>query len=226
MKKELKIILISFCALVVCSTVALNYWHSVKIKRADVKRPEAYSKPEIEVAVPQGPARVMELDIAKNANKYFSYGVSGNQKVGDRGVSRYSLEMLAIAPGSGWLKWQTRDGLSPMIEFKKVTQRDIDRFNQFTKSINMPVRIAVSGKVLKIWAEETRADIAPFIRADGTTKQYKAPNGFFKPKAQPEFLVKKDKSGKTFITHKKEVDKEKPGEVLALKEESKEKNDE
>lgn len=211
MKKELTIAVISFFALVITSTLALNYWHAKKIER-----PEGYSKPEIEVTEPKRPARVMDLDIAENANKYFAKTMKGAYE------GRVVLHMNAWAPGAGWLRWKTRDGLTPIIEFKKVTQQDINRFNQFSKSINMPIRLALSGKVLKIWAEETEADLAQFRQADGTIKQAKAPQGFYKLKAPPEVYVKKDKSGKAFIVQKKDKDKEQPAEAVALKEENKE----
>ena len=212
MNKKIPLIIISVLALVVCSVLALNYWH---IKKTE--RPEGYSKPELEVEITpeKGPVRITNLDIAENANKYFSHGVSESY------TDMNLLTMVAFAPGSGWLRWQTIDGITPVIEFKKVTQRDIDRFNHFSKSINMPVRLALSGKVLKIWAEETQADLAPFMQADGTIKQYKAPQGFFKLKASPEVLVKKDKSGKVFIVEKKDKDKEKPVEAAVLEVESK-----
>ncbi len=211
MNKKKSLIIISFFALVACSALALNYWHTTK-----TERPEGYVEPELEVK--KGPVRVMKLDIAENANKYFSKGVSS---ISGSYQGNTRLTMVAFAPGSGWLRWQTRDGLTPMIEFKKVTQREIDQFNNFSKSIQAPIRLALSGKVLKIWAEETQADLTSFMQANGTIRDYKAPSGFFKLKAPPAVMVKKDKDGKIFIVKKKDKDKEQLTETAVAKVESK-----
>lgn len=219
MNKKLPLIIISFFALVVFSILTVNYWHT-----EEVERPEGYSKPEKEAKLKdKGPVRVMDLDISENANKYFTHRVRKGKSTGNGGAKysdNYALEMLAFAPGSGWLRWKTRDGITPILEFKKVTQRDIHRFNQFPKSIQMPIRLALSGKILRIWAEETQKDLSRFMQADGTIKQYKSPKGFFKLKAPPEVMLAKDKDGKVFIVHKKDKDEEKPAEAVALQAES------
>ncbi len=207
MNKKIPLLVLSFFAIVISSAMALNYWKPDKIKR-----PEGYSKPDmqIEANAPKGPVRVMELDIHENANKYFARGAN---RAFD---GRYALEMTALTPGFGWLKWKTRDGISPIIDFKKVTQRDIQRFNQFSESLGMPVRLALSGKTLLVVTQETQEDLARFAKYDNN-KRYRAPHGFYKPKAPVQVAFKRDKNGRVFIVKKEDSSITKPSEAVAAK---------
>ena len=207
MNKKIPLLVLSFFAVVISSTMALNYWKPDKIER-----PEGYSKPDMQVEIqsPKGPVRVMELDIDKNANKYFASGATRSFD------GRYALEMTALTPGSGWLKWKTRDGISPIIDFKKVTQRDVQRFNQFSESLGMPVRLALSGKALQIFTKETEADLARYAQQE-KIKHYRAPNGFYKPKAPVQVAFKRDKNGRVFIVKKEDKGLQKPSEAVAAK---------
>jgi len=207
MNKKIPLLVLSFFAVVISSTLALNYWKPDKIER-----PEGYSKPDVQVGIqsPKGPVRVMELDIDENANKYFARGATR------RFDGRFALEMTALTPGSGWLKWKTRDGISPIIDFKKVTRRDIQRFNQFSESLGMPVRLALSGKTLQIVTKETKEDLSHFAK-QGKIKKYRTPNGFYKPKAPVQMVFKRDKNGRVFVVKKDTKELQKPSEAVAAK---------
>lgn len=205
MNKKIPLLVLSFFAVVISSTLALNYWKPDKIER-----PEGYSRPDVQVESKslKGPVRVMELDIDEKANKYFARGATRTFD------GRYILEMTALTPGSGWLRWKTRDGISPILDFKKVSQRDVQRFNQFSKSIGMPVRLALAGKTLQISTNETADDLTRFAQ-QGKIKKYSAPNGFYKPKAPVQVAFKRDKNGRVFIVKKKDTGLQKPDAVAA-----------
>jgi len=207
MNKKIPLLVLSFFAVVISSTMALNYWKPDKIER-----PEGYSKPDVQVEIKsqKGPVRVMKLDIDENANKYFARGATRTFD------GRYALEMTALTPGSGWLKWKTRDGISPIIDFKKVTQRDIRRFNQFSESLGIPVKLALSGKALRIFTKETEEDLARFAK-QGKIKKYRTPSGFYKPKAPVQVAFKRDKNGRVFIVKKEDKGLQKPSEAVAAK---------
>ena len=41
------------------------------------------------------------------------------------------LHVVYFVPGSGWIMWDTRDGITPIVNLNNVTAQDIDRFNKF-----------------------------------------------------------------------------------------------
>jgi hypothetical protein len=70
------------------------------------------------------------------------------------------VEIVAFAPGSGWIKMKTRDGygLSPIISLKAVSSKDIETFNRFSESSGYPVRVKLDGDVLNVSLAQPEMD--------------------------------------------------------------------
>jgi hypothetical protein len=116
--------------------------------------------------------------------------------------------MVAFAPGSGWLKFKTTDGITPTLQFKRVTRGDIQRFNAFSKSIDSPIRVALAGNVLHVTAEETAADLAYFKDKKTTSTFATAFNERFnQADTAPKVVMRKDKDGNVFLVKVKEKKK-------------------
>ena len=193
MKKTAMVFAVYFC--VVCGGVAtINYWESLQAKPTQYARPEGYQKPTAHDRISpkamlrlKRKGRVTKLEIAPNVPKYFDK----------------NLELVALAPGSGWLKFRTADNITPVLSFKKVTRSDIERFNSFAKSVDSPIRVAMAGPTLHISAQETAADIAYFkdrgksLTAEGKPKAYYY--GFNKTDTAPKVVLKKDRQGNIFL---------------------------
>ena len=185
--KKAKIIGIAFVAGVIVGVLSTPFWQDSRIKEASIMEPEGYSEPEEKLAKTKG-LRIEELDISESVQKYHE-----------------SIELVAFAPGSGWLRFKTRDGITPTLSFFDVTDEAIDQFNQFSKSIGEPIRVAVSGKVLKITAEETAADLERFADAGEVDEKYKL-KGFYRPEPLPALALRKDANGNIFLVKPKDKD--------------------
>lgn len=93
---------------------------------------------------------------------------------------RGTLELVAFAPGAGWIRLNTRDGISPMLRLRGVGSAELDRFNRFAASIGLPLRVDLKGRTLHLSARgpvafETLLASAPqfeplpMLRPDPTT---------------------------------------------------------
>lgn len=185
--KKSGIIGIAFVAGVIVGVLSTPFWQDLQIKEAGIMEPEGYSEPEEMIAKTKG-LRIEELDISESVQKYHE-----------------SIELVAFAPGSGWLRFKTRDGITPTLSFFDVTDEAIDQFNKFSKSIGEPIRVAVSGKVLKITAEETAADLERFADAGEVDEKYKL-KGFYRPEPLPTLALRKDANGNIFLVKPKDKD--------------------
>lgn len=75
----------------------------------------------------------------------------------EEGVQKYyadDVEIVAFAPGSGWVKMKTREGISPIISLAGVSSEDIERFNRFSESCGFPIRVRLAGNELKVSLEQ------------------------------------------------------------------------
>ena len=95
----------------------------------------------------------------------------------DDSVSEYydeNLDLFAFGPGSGWLKFKARYGLSPVLSFDCITQSDIRQFNRFSKSIGLPIRVAFCNRVLSVSSTVTGDENHPHLslRRDVRGKVY------------------------------------------------------
>lgn len=210
--KKTGMVLTAYVCVICGSIFSISYWESRPMEPATHTRPEGYEKPATldrlspKVALNLNrEGRVTKLEIAPNVPKYFDE----------------KLELVAIAPGSGWLKFTTDDGITPTLAFKNVTQGEIQRFNAFAQSILSPIRVAMARNVLHISAEETVADLA-YFKSNGTvlasTERPKAfYYGFNQTDTAPKVVLKKDKQGNVFLVKATDI-KEKTAEAIAAKE--------
>lgn len=133
-------------------------------------------------------------------------------------VSKYydeNIDLVAFGPGSGWLRLKTRDGISPEISFKQVTQRDVRRFNWFSKSIGLPIRAEFTDSVLRISAAD--GDKNAVHLADITEEKIGRNSimvtGFFQPEKPTALAIRKDRKGKVFLVKVKKVPGKTPKEA-------------
>jgi hypothetical protein len=159
-----------------------------------VAPPEGYEEPA---------GRVEKLKIEGSVSKYYDE----------------NIDLVAFGPGSGWLKLKTRDGISPEISFKRVTQRDVQRFNWFSKSVGLPIRVEFIDSVLRISAAD--ADKGALHLADITEEKIGAKSimvtGFFKPEKLTRLAIRKDSKGKVFLVKVKKT----PGKTPVMAERQK-----
>ena len=184
MKKQISFALMAYCVLVVAGTATLTYWDRLDTRPADL-RPEGYSLPAPSGpgdGAQTGPVRVMHLDVADNVYRHL-----------DR-----SLELVALTPGSGWMRLNTDDGISPLISFDRVEKRDIRQFNAFAASIGEPIRVRLAGDRLEVFTAETRshADRLADSQAPAPARRV----AFFRPKvAKTELVMRRDAEGRIYL---------------------------
>ena len=172
------------------------YWGEKVMKEAELISPEAYSELEGPAERRVGEIRIEKLDIADNVHKYHE-----------------SVELVAFAPGSGWIRFKTRDGITPTISFFKATEEEVQKFNQFAISIGEPIRVSLSGGILSITAEETMKDLMRFA-GKGDVSEKNRLKGFYYQEPLPMLAIRKDSSGKIFLV--KASDKDKKGRPTAV----------
>jgi hypothetical protein len=135
--------------------------------------PEGYEEPE---------GRVEKLKIEGSVSKYYDE----------------NIDLVAFGPGSGWLKIKTRDGISPTLSFNRVSTKDIQKFNKFSESIGLPVRVEFSNNILRLTADEEGHD--PIYVADITEEKIGANSimnkGFFEKEIPTRLVIRRDRNGK------------------------------
>ncbi|MBW2610092.1 MAG: hypothetical protein JRC68_07085 [Deltaproteobacteria bacterium] len=119
-------------------------------------------------------------------------------------VSKYyddNIDLVAFGPGSGWLKLKTGDGLSPTLSFNRVSQKDIQRFNQFSRSLGLPIRAEFSDNVLSLSAvgEETDSIYVADITEEKIGADSIMNTGPFQAEEAPRLAIRKDGNGKVFL---------------------------
>ncbi|MFC1867127.1 hypothetical protein ACFL0H_03230 [Thermodesulfobacteriota bacterium] len=175
MKRKWGMAIIIGLLLIMGGTLTVQY-SGILHNDVTIGLPEGYEEP---------PGRVEKLKIEGSVSKYYDE----------------NLDLVAFGPGSGWLKFKTRDGISPVLSFKRVTQKDVQNFNRFSSRLGLPIRVKFSDNVLRLSALRVGDD--PIHVADITEKKIGANSimnkGFF-PKEEPSRLVlRKDRSGKVFL---------------------------
>jgi hypothetical protein len=132
-------------------------------------------------------ARIERVDVENNVSKYCDH----------------SLELVAFAPGSGWIKIKTRRGASPTLSFDSVSNEDVQRFNRFAERVGVPIRTKLSGNVLHLIVDKTQ-NKATFV-ADSEGWQTKvlakslAQMGIWQSKEPTRLAVQRDKDGRVFL---------------------------
>lgn len=104
----------------------------------------------------------------------------------DPSISKYfddNLDLTAFAPGSGWLKFISKDKSSPVLHFDSVSQTDIQKFNRFLMAAGAPLKVAFSNSVLYITSVE---------KIDGSIDKNKGNKA-------PHMVLRRDESGRVFL---------------------------
>ncbi len=201
--KKTGLISVAFIVGIIVGVSATNFWKSRDVGVLEAP-PEGYSEPEeykpseARLQKRSGDVRIKNLEIAENVHKYHE-----------------SIELVAFAPGSGWIKFKTRDGITPTISFFSVTEEEINDFNKFARSINEPVRVELSGDALKISVQETEEDIARFAGKEKVAADQKL-RGFIHRTPLTRVAFHKDKNGRIFLVKATDEDDKKSRETLAL----------
>ncbi len=120
-------------------------------------------------------ARVKNLYVDKEARLYF--------------------EIVAFAPGSGWIKAKSPEVMRPLLNLNHVTPADLKRFNGYASGYGLPVRAEFSGGILHLVMNDT--DIG-FLTRMGRIKR----NLYWQPEERPQLALIKDGSGKIFLVQK------------------------
>jgi hypothetical protein len=130
----------------------------------------------------------------------------------DGSVSEYydeNIDLVAFGPGSGWLKFKTRDGLSPVLSFNRVKQSDIRQFNRFSKGIGLPIRVAFSNRVLRISsikAGDNHVQMAD-ITVEKLGKDSIMVKGFEREESRSRLVLRKDENGKVYLVKRDEQER-------------------
>jgi hypothetical protein len=108
------------------------------------------------------------------------------------------FDIVAFAPGSGWIKVNSSDVMRPLLNLNNVTPADLKRFNGYARSYKLPVRAEFSGGILYLVMNDT--DIQ-FLRRMNRIER----NLYWEPEEKSRLAIIKDNSGKTFLV-KRDID--------------------
>jgi hypothetical protein len=109
----------------------------------------------------------------------------------ERKVSKY-FEVNAFAPGSGWVTAKTVNGMSPMLHLNKISSEDVQKFNQFCQSYNLPARVEYKNNKLYLIKEKT--DTNTLVTANSKKGRW-----LWKENQLPRLAIRKDNKGKVFV---------------------------
>lgn len=198
--KKIGLVSLAFVIGIIVGIFGTTYWGGKEIKETELMPPEGYSEPEEVVESKAGEVKVEKLDIADNVHKY-----------------RKHIELVAFAPGSGWLKFNTR-GIAPSISFFNTSEKEVQKFNQYAVTNGHPLRVALTGRSLSIYAEETEEDLKRFAGKGEVSEKNKL-KGFYHPEPLSRLKVRKDSSGRVFLVKASDKDTKGGDTDLASREE-------
>jgi len=135
------------------------------------------------------------LIVTGNVTAFADSGSRIEKLVIEKHVSRAigkRLDLVTFATGSGWLKLITRDQISPILRFGKVSQDDVRQFNLISEGNGYPFRVTLAGNVLTI--RHTRNDGKQADkRIDlAATKD----RSLFQLDPQPQIMLARNQSGR------------------------------
>ena len=110
--------------------------------------------------------------------------------------ARQYFEIVAFAPGSGWVKINSSEVMRPLLNLNNVTVSDLKRFNAYAESYGLPVRAEFSGGILYLVMRDTSLS---FLTRMNRIK----PKLHWKPEERPRLVIIKDSDGKTFLVKRK-----------------------
>jgi hypothetical protein len=112
--------------------------------------------------------------------------------------ARQFFNIVAFAPGSGWVKINSSDVMRPLLNLNNVTAADLKRLNAYARSYGLPVRAEFSGGILHLVMNDT--SISFLTRMNRINRNLR-----WEPEEKPRLAIVKDNSGKTFLV-KREID--------------------
>ncbi|CAB1077586.1 hypothetical protein D1AOALGA4SA_5372 [Olavius algarvensis Delta 1 endosymbiont] len=112
--------------------------------------------------------------------------------------ARQYFDIVAFAPGSGWVKINSSEVMRPLLNLNNVTASDLKRFNRYVQSCGLPVRAEFLGGILHLVMRGTSVS---FLTRLNRIK----PNLHWEPEEKFRLAIIKDKSGKTFLVKRATV---------------------
>jgi hypothetical protein len=114
-------------------------------------------------------------------------------------VTRYEniLELVAFTPGSGWLRFKTGSGISPLLSFNRVSRKDIQGFNRFSENLGLPIRAELHGNMLRLTADDDDESIIVSDNANGAKSTMQ--RGFYEPEKPPQLAISRYQNGSVFL---------------------------
>jgi len=106
--------------------------------------------------------------------------------------ARPYFDIVAFAPGSGWVKAKSPEMMRPLLNLNYLTPADLKRFNFYAKSYDLLVRAEFSGGILYLVMNDT--DIQFLTRTNRIER-----NLYWEPEEKSRLAIIKDNSGKTFL---------------------------
>jgi len=106
--------------------------------------------------------------------------------------ARQYFDIVAFAPGSGWVRINSSEVMRPLLNLNNVTASDLKRFNGYARSCGVPVRAVFSGGILHLVMQETSVSFL-------TRMNRIEPSLRWKPEAESRLAIIKDKNGRTFL---------------------------
>ncbi|PKN27960.1 MAG: hypothetical protein CVU64_15015 [Deltaproteobacteria bacterium HGW-Deltaproteobacteria-21] len=123
----------------------------------------------------------------------------------EEGVEKYygdNVEIVTFAPGSGWVKMKTREGISPIISLSGVTGDDIEKFNRFSHSLGFPIRVKLTGDVLSVALEQEEVDYLVTKNNESESALRMASERILWQEDQhPRLAIYRDKDGRVSLLH-------------------------
>ena len=112
--------------------------------------------------------------------------------------ARPYFDIVAFAPGSGWIKAKSPEMMRPLLNLKDLTPADLKRFNGYARSYDLLVRAEFSGGILYLVMNDT--DIQFLTRMNRIER-----NLYWEPEEKSRLAIIKDDSGKIFLA-KRNID--------------------
>jgi len=106
--------------------------------------------------------------------------------------ARQYFDIVAFAPGSGWVRINSSEVMRPLLNLNNVTTSDLKRFNGYAQNYGIPVRAEYVGGILHLVMQDTSVSFL-------TRMNRIEPNLHWKPEAESRLAIIKDKSGRTFL---------------------------
>lgn len=125
----------------------------------------------------------------------------------EEGVQKYyadNVEIVAFAPGSGWVRMKARDGFGPIISLNDVSSEDIEKFNRFSQSLGSPIRAKLMGDTLSVVLEQEEIDylVAKYNVSEAALRLV-TEQIHWRSEDLPRLAIHRDGDGRVFLVDEK-----------------------